>query len=194
MTLTPHARKTKLQSFVVEFSRSKLTHKIYQITVDGQLYEFATDGTSMLAFRVEKSDAEEVDDALAKAGKIPEYLKAKAQKRIEHNGNSAAFGLLIDGLKAQNCPCCKGSGKRDLSLWNSADEEFLTSAIDPFAELRLGLIDGAWINFNLLAKNLVGLTEFTEPIGFSRAGSIFTFFGADWILVQMGMTGSPEFG
>lgn len=69
----------------------------------------------------------------------------------------------------------------------------MTSAIDPFGELRPGLIDGAWINFNLLAKNLVGLTEFAEPIGFSRTGSTFTFFGANWILVQMGLTDSPEF-
>lgn len=182
--LTKNARRKLLEPICDESVTPVQCHAPHQATVNGSIYEIATDGHVLLALQSAESDLSELP---TEKNSIREWLSLQAQKMIGRE-NSIAFCEFIKLYKCEICPACNGNGGRDGIIWDSrTDDWFDPESLDDFYAPRNVLIDGEPINANLLAKTMNGLRAYFTPIGFRRDAARFTFYGNGWIVVQIGL-------
>lgn len=132
--------------------------ELYQITANGQRYEFAMDGVQLLAFPVEQSDLPEIPADIPKAEIVKQRIAGWLTAPATHTTSAAGFANFLNLAECAKCPCCKGSGKRGTQTeyvftGNAAYDEY--AVVDQFADPRYVKINGFPFNANLIARTLV---------------------------------------
>lgn len=131
--------------------------ELYQITANGQRYEFATDGFQLLAFPVEQSDLPEIPDQAPKVKTVKQRIAAWLTAPATHTTSAAAFANFLDLWDCRVCPCCKGTGERGTQTeyvftGNAAYDEH--AVVDKFADPRYVKIDGYPFDANRIVRTL----------------------------------------